>query len=75
MDENGLKWKKACTRERKRLVARKFPAQTLVLDFSENRPAGTRLRGYGWISSGDEQIAKAFQEIAQILSDRADQLS
>ncbi len=57
-----------------KLVAGKFPATTLVLDFSEIRPAGTRLKGYGWISSGDEQIAKAFKAIAKILSDRADQL-
>ncbi len=45
-----------------------------MLDFSEIRAAGTRLKGYGWISSGDEQIAKAFKAIAKILSDRADQL-
>lgn len=57
-----------------KLVAGKYPAKTLVLDFSEIRPAGTRLKGYGWISSGDEQISKAFKAIAKILSDRADQL-
>lgn len=57
-----------------KLVAGKFPADTLVLDFSEIRPAGERLKGYGWISSGDEQISKAFQAIAKIMSDRADQL-
>lgn len=68
--DSAIAWAKAVGK----LVAGKFPAQTLVLDFSEIRPAGTRLRGYGWISSGDEQIAKAFQEIAQILSNRADQL-
>ena len=51
-----------------------FLPTTLILDFSEIRPAGNRLKGYGWISSGDEQIAKAFKAIAKILSDRADQL-
>jgi len=68
--DSAIAWAKAVGK----LVAGKFPAKTLVLDFSEIRPAGTRLRGYGWISSGDEQIAKAFKAIAQILSDRADQL-
>lgn len=68
--DSAIAWAKAVGK----LVAGKFPARTLVLDFSEIRPAGTRLRGYGWISSGDEQIAKAFHAIANILSDRADQL-
>ena len=55
-------------------MAGKYNADTLVLDFSQIRPAGERLKGYGWISSGDEQISKAFKEIATILSNRADQL-
>lgn len=68
--DSAVAWAKAVGK----LVAGKFPARTLILDFSEIRPSGTRLKGYGWISSGDEQIAKAFKAIAQILSDRADQL-
>jgi ribonucleoside-triphosphate reductase len=68
--DSAIAWAKAVGK----LVAGKFPAKTLVLDFSEIRPAGTRLKGYGWISSGDEQISKAFKSIAKILSDRADQL-
>lgn len=70
LGDSAIAWAKAIGK----LVAGKFPAHTLILDFSEIRPAGTRLKGYGWISSGDEQIAKAFKAIAQILSDRADQL-
>ena len=57
-----------------KLVAGKFPADTLVLDFSELRPAGERLSGYGWISSGDAAIAKAYEAIAEILNSRADAL-
>lgn len=68
--DSAIAWAKAVGK----LVAGKFPAKILLLDFSEIRPAGTRLKGYGWISSGDEQIAKAFKAIAKILSDRADQL-
>lgn len=68
--DSAIAWAKAIGK----LVAGKFPAKTLILDFSEIRPAGTRLKGYGWISSGDEQISKAFKAIAKILSDRSDQL-
>jgi ribonucleoside-triphosphate reductase len=68
--DSAIAWAKAVGK----LIAGKFPSRRLVLDFSEIRPAGNRLKGYGWISSGDEQIAKAFKAIAQILSDRADQL-
>lgn len=57
-----------------KLLAGKYPANTLVLDFSEIRPAGERLKGYGWISSGDAAIAKAYVAIAKILSGRADSL-
>lgn len=70
LGDSAIAWAKAIGK----LVAGKFPAKKLVLDFSEIRPSGTRLKGYGWISSGDEQIAKAFKAIAKILSDRADQL-
>lgn len=68
--DSAIAWAKAIGK----LVAGKFPAKSLLLDFSEIRPAGTRLKGYGWISSGDEQISKAFKAIAKILSDRSDQL-
>lgn len=68
--DSAVAWAKAVGK----LVAGKFPARKLILDFSEIRPAGTRLKGYGWISSGDEQIAKAFHNIATIMSNRADQL-
>jgi adenosylcobalamin-dependent ribonucleoside-triphosphate reductase len=68
--DSAIAWAKAVGK----LVAGKFPAKTLILDFSEIRPAGTRLKGYGWISSGDEQIGIAFKAIAKILSNRADQL-
>jgi len=57
-----------------KLLAGKYPADTLVLDFTELRPAGIRLKGYGWISSGDEAISEAYTAIAQILNKRAGQL-
>lgn len=57
-----------------KLLAGKYPADTLVLDFSQLRPAGERLKGYGWISSGDEAISTAYIAIANILNGRADSL-
>lgn len=57
-----------------KLMAGKYPADTLVLDFSQLRPAGERLKGYGWISSGDGAIATAYTAIANILNGRADSL-
>ena len=57
-----------------KLVAHKFPADKLVLDFSQIRPAGERLKGYGWICSGDESLAKAYEAIFSILNRRAGSL-
>ena len=57
-----------------KLLAGKYPADTLVLDFSQLRPAGERLKGYGWISSGDAAISTAYTAIADILNGRADSL-
>lgn len=57
-----------------KLVAHRYPATKLVLDFSQIRPAGERLRGYGWISSGDESIAKAYEAIFKILNRRSGSL-
>jgi ribonucleoside-triphosphate reductase len=57
-----------------KLLAFKYPADKLVLDFSQLRPAGERLKGYGWISSGDSAISTAYLAIAKILNGRADSL-
>lgn len=57
-----------------KLIAGKYPAKKLVLDLSQIRPAGERLKGYGWISSGDAQIAVAYMAIARILSNAAGRL-
>ena len=57
-----------------KLLAGKYPAKKLVLDLSEIRAAGIRLSGYGWISSGDESIARAFEAIFAIMNRRADTL-
>lgn len=57
-----------------KILAGKYPADKLVLSFSQLRPAGERLSGYGWISSGDSAIARAYLSIAGILNKRAGSL-
>ena len=50
-----------------------LPSQcrSLTLDFSNIRPAGIRLKGYGWISSGYSPLCEALTGICQILNDRS----
>lgn len=57
-----------------KILAGKYPADKLVLDFSEIRPAGTRLKGYGWLSSGDQQIAPTYIKVAELMNRRAGSL-
>ncbi len=57
-----------------KLVSHKFPADKLVLDFSQIRPAGERLKGYGWISSGDASLVTAYTNIFNIFNRRAGSL-
>ena len=57
-----------------KLLANKRICDTLTIDFSEIRPAGVRLKNYGWISSGDELIAKALEAIVYLLNRKASRL-
>ena len=57
-----------------KILAYKGKATNIILDFREIRPSGERLAGYGWISSGDGAIAKAYAAIIHILSRKAGQL-
>jgi ribonucleoside-triphosphate reductase len=57
-----------------KMLAMKTPVDRVVLDFSDIRSGGIRLKGYGWISSGDTTVSVAFKAIAQLLSDRAGKL-
>ena len=57
-----------------KILAYKGKASKLVLDFTQLRPAGQRLAGYGWISSGDAPLAKALSAIVHILNKKSGQL-
>ena len=51
-----------------KILANKGRAKKLILDFSELRPAGERLKGYGWISSGYTGLAKAMTKVVEIMN-------
>lgn len=68
--DSGEAWAKSIGK----LIAGKYPADTLVLDFSELRPEGSVLSRYGWKSAGDTVISREYPKIAAILSRRAGQL-
>ena len=57
-----------------KLLAGKYPAKKLVLEFSEIRKAGIRLKNYGWLSQGDVGIAKAYTKVFNILNSKADSI-
>lgn len=57
-----------------KVMAFKGRATKLVVDCSEIRPAGYRLSGYGWISSGDAQLVKAIQGIFEVMNRSAGQI-
>jgi len=57
-----------------KLLANKVMCDKLILDYTEIRGAGVRLKGYGWISSGDETLSKALAAIVTLLNKRAGQL-
>lgn len=57
-----------------KLLANKRRCHKLTIDFSEVRPAGTRLASYGWISSGDDQVSVAVEAIVNLLNHKNSQL-
>lgn len=58
---------KAWAKSLGKLLAGKYPATTIILDFSELRPAGKRLKGYGWLSSGWKPLEKAVTRICKLM--------
>jgi len=68
--DSAKAWAKALGK----LLALKEPVDKIILDYTEIRPAGTRLKGYGWISSGDDTLNVALSRICELLNKRAGQL-
>ena len=57
-----------------KLLAFKGRVKKIVIDLSEIRPSGIRLKGYGWISSGDETLHEALEAIFMLLNNAAGKL-
>lgn len=57
-----------------KLLAGKYNAKRLVLDFSNIRKPGIRLKNYGWLSQGDIGLTTAYTKIYEILNAKADSL-
>lgn len=53
-----------------KILQHEYPAHTLVLDFSNIRGPGGRLRGYGWICNGWEPFGQALEKLVHILNDK-----
>lgn len=68
--DSAVAWAKSIGK----LLAGKYPAEKLVLDFSRIRGAGARLRNYGWLSQSDSGLSKAYTKIFNILNAKADSL-
>lgn len=68
--DSGEAWAKAVGK----LLAGKYPAETLIFDFSQVRPEGSLLSRYGWRSAGDTVIAEEFPKMAAVMNRRAGQL-
>lgn len=66
--DSAKAWSKAIGK----LLAEKHRVHTLRLDYSELRPGGKRLRGYGWLSSGWKPLADGFTKICSIMQRYAD---
>ena len=57
-----------------KLLAGKYPAKKLVLDFSQIRKPGIRLKNYGWLSQGDVGLSAAYTKIYELLNSKADSI-
>jgi ribonucleotide reductase alpha subunit len=57
-----------------KLLVMKHKVDKITIDFTKIRPAGKRLKGYGWISSGDEFLGKALVSICKILNNKVEKL-
>lgn len=68
--DSAESWAKAIGK----LLAGKQRAKKLTIDTSEIRGAGARLKGYGWISSGDRPLINALEKICGLMNKKAGSL-
>jgi ribonucleoside-triphosphate reductase len=68
--DSAMAWAKSVGK----LLALKQKIDYIVINTRRIRPAGERLRGYGWISSGSETLENALLNICNLLNNRVDTL-
>lgn len=56
------------------LAGKHYGCRELVLDFSEIRPVGSVIKGYGWLCQGFAPLANAFRKIFQVMNRYAGQM-
>lgn len=69
--DSAAAWAKALG---KLLNPKSKKAKRLVIDGSEVRGAGGRLKGYGWICNGFGPLAESFTQVHRILNEKAGEL-
>jgi len=68
--DSASAWAKAVGK----ILALKDNVDHVVINTKNIRPAGERLKGYGWISSGSDTLEKALISICHILNNKIDTL-
>lgn len=68
--DSAIAWAKSVGK----ILAGKYDVKELILDFSEIRGGGKRLRNYGWLSQGSKGLQDAYIKIVNIMNRRADSL-
>ena len=68
--DSAIAWSKSIGK----ILAGKYNVNELVLDFSEIRGGGKRLRNYGWLSQGSTGLMKSYKKVVDIMNKRADSL-
>lgn len=68
--DSAVAWAKSVGK----ILAGKYDVKELILDFSEIRGGGKRLRNYGWLSQGSKGLQKSYIKIVDIMNKRADAL-
>jgi len=68
--DSAVAWAKSIGK----ILAGKYNAKELIIDFSEIRGGGKRLRNYGWLSQGSAGLMKSYKKVVDIMNRRADSL-
>lgn len=68
--DSAAAWAKAIGK----ILSYKGSPSALVIDYRQIRPAGIRLKGYGWVSQGADPLKKAIEGICKIMNKRAGEL-